>query len=105
RNIIYAIEEPETSQHPNYQRMIIHSLSEIAKNNGHQVFITTHTPEIAQLVDKESLILVKSDSEGTRIITDQFFKMNEIAKTLGILPTIHANVVVCVEGPNDVNFI
>lgn len=28
--MIYAIEEPETSQHPNYQRIIIESLKKIS---------------------------------------------------------------------------
>ncbi|XXL53005.1 AAA family ATPase [Mammaliicoccus lentus] len=58
-NIIYAIEEPETSQHPDYQKMIIESLSSIAEKENRQVFITTHTPEIAQMVDKDCLIMIK----------------------------------------------
>lgn len=44
-NMIYAIEEPETSQHPNYQKIVIESLQKLAQNQGRQILITTHTPE------------------------------------------------------------
>ncbi|MEF3329672.1 ATP-binding protein [Oceanobacillus oncorhynchi] len=105
-NIIYAIEEPETSQHPDYQRMIVDSLTAIANQNGNQVFITTHTPEIAQMVDKDALIMISKDNNGIpSIITEEEVKVREVVNTLGILPTIHASVVVCVEGPHDVNFL
>jgi len=40
--IIYAIEEPETSQHPNNQRMLLSALRELSVEN--QVIMTTHTP-------------------------------------------------------------
>ncbi|AJO24444.1 ATP-binding protein [Weizmannia coagulans] len=106
RNIIYAIEEPETSQHPNYQRMIIDSLKTISEKEQYQVFITTHTPEIAQMVEKDSLILLQKDIEGhPQVVKNEDIKMQQITKTLGILPSIHSRVVICVEGPNDVNFI
>lgn len=106
RSIIYAIEEPETSQHPKYQQMIIDSLLRISEKNTHQIFITTHTPEIAQMVEKESLILLEKDFNGKpRIVSDEKIKMQRIAKTLGINPTIYSRVVICVEGPNDANFL
>ncbi|TMN21858.1 ATP-binding protein [Lentibacillus cibarius] len=105
-NIIYAIEEPETSQHPDYQRMIVDSLTTIAKQEGNQVFITTHTPEIAQMVNKDALIMItKDDSGNPYIITEEEIKIREVVNTLGILPTIHSSVVICVEGPHDVNFL
>lgn len=61
KNIIYAIEEPETSQHPNFQRMIIDSLLKISSDDKHQVIITTHTPEIAKMVNLDSLIFISKD--------------------------------------------
>ncbi|WP_171038188.1 ATP-binding protein [Aquibacillus sediminis] len=106
KNVIYAIEEPETSQHPNYQHMIIDSLTAIAQKENSQVFITTHTPEIAQIVDENSLIMISKDEYGyPAIVSDRDVKVRSIVDTLGILPTIHSSVVVCVEGPNDVLFI
>lgn len=106
KQIIYAIEEPETSQHPDYQSMIIDSLTKISEQDNHQVFITTHTPEIARMVDKDSLILVKKDSEGNpQVVVNEELKLREISSTLGILPNVHSKLVICVEGPNDIKFL
>lgn len=106
KSIIYAIEEPETSQHPNYQKMVIETLLKISERDSHQVFITTHTPEIAKMVNNDSLILIEKDSAGTSyVVSEENNKIRRIANTLGILPTIQSRVVICVEGPNDVNFI
>jgi len=106
RQIIYAIEEPETSQHPDFQTMIIETLLTISEKEDHQVFITTHTPEIAKMVDKESLIMIRTNEHGKpEIIRDEEVKIKEVIETLGILPTIHSKVVVCVEGKHDIDFL
>ena len=44
-SIIYAIEEPETAQHPDFQKMIIETLQDLSNDEYHQIIITTHTPE------------------------------------------------------------
>lgn len=67
-NMIYAIEEPETSQHPNYQRIIIESLKKLAQNKGRQILLTTHTPEIARMVNKENIIFIQKDNKDKRIV-------------------------------------
>lgn len=46
-SIIYAIEEPETSQHPEHQLEIIHSLISLAEQPLTQVVFTTHSGESA----------------------------------------------------------
>ncbi|PUU90489.1 ATP-binding protein [Halanaerobium sp.] len=103
KNIIYAIEEPETSQHPDHQVMLIEALMELGRNSGKQVIITTHTPEIAKLVSEENLILVKKvDNNPVSVDGDE--KLNEIVNTLGLLP-YYGKVVVCVEGNFDVLFL
>jgi len=105
-NIIYAIEEPETSQHPDYQQMIIDALKEISQQENSQVFITTHTPEIAQMVEKKSLVMISKDERNNpSIIEEEEIKMRKIVDTLGILPTISSRMVICLEGGHDVNFI
>ncbi|RXM46144.1 ATP-binding protein [Flavobacterium sp. YO64] len=38
-NVIYALEEPETSQHPNHQLLIIKSLIELSQSDNSQSFI------------------------------------------------------------------
>jgi len=55
--VIYAIEEPETSQHPDFQRAIIRAFSALAAS-GDQVLVTTHVPGIAALLPTESIRLV-----------------------------------------------
>jgi len=106
RNIIYAIEEPETSQHPNFQTMIMESFLKISEDENHQMIITTHTPEIAKMVGKNSLILIdKNELNEPILITDEDVKLRTISNTLGLLPEYNAKVLVCVEGRNDVNFL
>ncbi len=45
--IIFAIEEPETSQNPHNQKGIIEAIHRLI-DKGSQVLITTHSPAIAK---------------------------------------------------------
>src|SRR5699024_864801 len=49
-NIIYAFEEPETSQHPEHQKLLIEAFKEIATADINQVILTTHSPSIARML-------------------------------------------------------
>lgn len=103
KNIIYAIEEPETSQHPNYQIMLFDALEELSKNERHQVIITTHTPEIAKRgCDCNLILLDKVDNETISIKGDE--KLIKITETLGLLP-YYGKLVLCVEGEYDIAFL
>ena len=62
-SIIYAIEEPETSQHPNHQRKLIEAFIELSKADKTQVILTTHSPEIVKMLDFEHLKLIKDGEE------------------------------------------
>ena len=104
-NMIYAIEEPETSQHPNFQKMIIETLQKISQQENRQILITTHTPEIIKMVNKEEVIFVKKDANNKRnILQNQTLNTKEIINTLGILPYISYKGVMFVEGETDVKF-
>jgi len=103
KTIIYAIEEPETSQHPNHQRLLIDALCEIANKENYQVMITTHSPEIAKRSKNENLILIDRINGENQIISDEF-KLKNIAQTLGVVPYL-GKLVICVEGENDRNFL
>jgi predicted ATP-dependent endonuclease of OLD family len=103
KSIIYAIEEPETSQHPNHQIMLIEALSELAKKENKQVLITTHTPEIAKLVEEDNLILIKKEKDLPKSI-EGHEKLREISNTLGMLPYF-GKLVICVEGEFDISFL
>lgn len=60
-DIIYAIEEPETSQHPSHQRKLIEAFIELSKSNNTQVLLTTHSPSIVKLLQFDHLRLIKSE--------------------------------------------
>ncbi|WP_143875832.1 AAA family ATPase, partial [Oenococcus oeni] len=47
-NVIYSFEEPETAQHPRYQKMLIDSFKTMSESKDVQVMITTHSPAIAK---------------------------------------------------------
>lgn len=57
-NIVYAIEEPETSQHPDHQRALTDALISLSKAKSTQVLLTTHSPEIVKKLRFEDIILV-----------------------------------------------
>lgn len=103
-NMIYAIEEPETSQHPNFQRMIIETLKIISQNQKRQVIITTHTPEIVKLANKDDIIFIKKNNNDIEIIQNENLNTKELVSTLGILPYVSYKGVMFVEGKSDISF-
>ncbi|MGI6680522.1 MAG: AAA family ATPase [Bdellovibrionota bacterium] len=50
--VIYAIEEPETSQHTNNQKILIDALKSLSDNENIQVILTTHSAFIVKQLDK-----------------------------------------------------
>ena len=110
RRVVYAIEEPETSQHPDSQRQIIEALRVLA-SGGDQVILTTHVPALAALIPLESLRFVDRDpqSQGIRVRSgdDDGEVYGEIADALGVLPDpvtkTGVKIAVLVEGKNDID--
>lgn len=108
RPVIYAIEEPETSQHPDHQKMMISALLEIASKGG-QVLLTTHSPGLAGEMPVDSLRFI-DDECGTRSIRCTSSEKSHdlfmaFAERLGMLPDNNIKVLICVEGKNDVRFL
>lgn len=66
-SIIYAIEEPETSQHPNHQRKLIEAFIELSSADKTQIILTTHSPSIVKLLEFEHLQLIKNGN-GKEVI-------------------------------------
>lgn len=62
-NIIYAIEEPETSQHQNHQRKLIEAFIELSKTDNTQILLTTHSPSVVKLLDFENIKLIKDSDK------------------------------------------
>ncbi|MBN2286121.1 MAG: ATP-binding protein [Tissierellales bacterium] len=61
-DIIYAVEEPETSQHPDHQRKLINAFIELSKSDNTQIILTTHSPAIVKLLDFEHIRLIKDET-------------------------------------------
>jgi putative ATP-dependent endonuclease of OLD family len=104
-SVIYAIEEPETSQHPDNQRLLVQALKELAVDAHTQVLVTSHTPGLAGLLPSESLRYVHKDEDGCTLVdkcTDD--DLTSIANALGISPDRRVQALVFVEGANDVEF-
>jgi len=104
--IIYAIEEPETAQHPNNQKMLVEALTQLSQTDNCQVIVTTHVPGLAGLLNVEQLRYIEALPDGSRNITYKdagVFK--RIADQLGVLPDSRVKVFICVEGPHDVRFL
>ncbi|WP_312222624.1 ATP-binding protein [Rhizobium rhizoryzae] len=102
-NIIYAIEEPETSQHPANQRILIESFKDLARAPNCQVILTTHSPGLAADLPVDSIRFVSGDGPpNTPIIEKGVDVFGKVADVLGLTPDSRAKVIVCVEGPTDV---
>jgi len=104
--IIYAVEEPETSQHPKNQMMLTDAFSELVNNNDVQVLLTTHTPVLARRFGSKNLRLVAKNTESVDVhVCDDENIMRKVAKTLGVLPDHDVKIFVGVEGKHDINFL
>lgn len=68
QSIIYAIEEPETSQHQEHQRLLVKSLVQLSKQNGIQVILTTHSPTIVKGLKFDNLRVIKNGNDGEKQI-------------------------------------
>lgn len=66
-NVIYAIEEPETSQHTENQRKLIHALLELAQAPNTQVIITTHSAPIVRELNLYNIRLIRNEN-GVKIV-------------------------------------
>lgn len=100
---IYAIEEPETSQHPDYQVMLVNALQELGSKEKVQIIVTTHTPEIAKLCYENNILHLIRNGTQVSVDTSQE-KLINVARTLGILPYL-CKFSIFVEGTNDVAFL
>lgn len=107
--IIYAIEEPETSQHPNFQRSIVDAFKGLADTND-QVLLTTHVPGLAELLPVDSIRYIDrppgASSPRVRNGAKDKSVLMEAATSLGVLPNTipsdNPQIAVWVEGDSDV---
>lgn len=103
---IYAVEEPETSQHPRNQRLLVSALLELSTQD--QVIVTTHTPMLARVMPANALRFIRTNDETKKqeILcggTDETNKI--ISDSLGVLPDHNVRVFIGVEGKTDIPFL
>jgi putative ATP-dependent endonuclease of OLD family len=103
RGIIYAIEEPETAQHPANQKILLDAFKTLAQESGCQVLLTTHSPEFASELPAASLRFVTIDERGTPVVEIGENMYPAIADNLGIMHGGRVRALICVEGPTDVS--
>lgn len=77
-DIIYAFEEPETSQHPGHQEILIDAFNSLSQEVWVQVILTTHSPYVYKKLTKKpniNLLYVYNDSWNKKI-EDIFLTFN-----------------------------
>lgn len=105
-NVIYAVEEPETSQHPDNQRMLGQALAELTEQPGCQVMISTHTPGLARVLPLPSLRYVAIEDDGRRkVYAGTAEAYARVCKALGVHPDSNIRMFVGIEGANDIEFL
>lgn len=60
-SIVYAIEEPEISQHPDHQRALVESLIALSLTSNTQILLTTHSPEIVKKLEFKNIRLISKE--------------------------------------------
>nr|WP_304945120.1 AAA family ATPase [Vibrio campbellii] len=106
QDVIFAIEEPENSQHPNNQLLLLDALTELSLDPQHQVLFTTHNPVLAGRIDHDRIRFINKNEDGTRYIAvndDSTFE--QIKDSLGMFANHNVKVFVGVEGPNDIEYL
>jgi len=110
QNIIYAFEEPETSQHPDHQHKLIDAFLSLSERDDTQIILTTHSPGIAGLLPIENLRFLYKQNDKVVVEYGSDDILEKIAESLGVLPSVDKDkidklkLIVCVEGPTDVEF-
>ena len=109
-NIIYAFEEPETSQHPDHQHKLIDAFLSLSEREDTQIILTTHSLGIAGLLPIENLRFLYKQDDKVAVEYGSDDILEKIAENLGVLPSVDKDkidklkLIVCVEGPTDVEF-
>lgn len=70
QSIIYAFEEPETSQHTAHQKLLIKAFIDLASTQGVQVILTTHSATVVKGLDFANLRLILKDENNKRLISN-----------------------------------
>jgi predicted ATP-dependent endonuclease of OLD family len=67
-SIIYAVEEPETSQHTEHQKELIKAFKKLSDAPNTQIFLTTHSPSVVKQLDFHHLKMVTDSDQGKSVV-------------------------------------
>lgn len=102
KGIIYAVEEPETAQHPNNQKVLQQAFSDLANEENCQVILTTHSPGFATDLPTQGIRFITRTEDNKPCIEHGVDILGKVAETLGVTPDSRVKLICCVEGPTDV---
>ncbi|PKM93209.1 MAG: ATP/GTP-binding protein [Firmicutes bacterium HGW-Firmicutes-1] len=80
--VIYAIEEPETSQHTNNQRILVEAFKTLGNSANTQVILTSHSATIVKQLDYSNLRMITCDGDRQR-------RMMEVAPGMLHYPSLN----------------
>lgn len=108
KDVIFGFEEPETFLHPGTQRLLYQKLHALMEN-GYQVAITTHSPNIVAETNLSDIIFV-TKTDNYQVSQDSNIDIKAIVEELGIksdssIISVFDNVkcLFLVEGPDDIS--
>ena len=108
-NMIFGFEEPETFLHPETQILLFNKLKAMTEN-GYQVLITTHSPNIVAETDIADIIYVSRNEHNYSILQEGQVDAATIVRDLGIKWNGNlfklfdrTNCLFLLEGPDDVS--
>ncbi len=107
-SVIYAFEEPETSQHPSNQEMLVNSFIQISQKPDNQILLTSHVPNLVAMINASGIRFVEKNNGISSVRHSEQDIVKIIAESLGILPDPipkGAKAIILVEGPNDIVFL
>ena len=83
-NVIYAVEEPETSLHADFQVKLIEAFERLSERSNVQVLLTTHSSNIVKALQFPDLRLIQSNGQTVRIapvekVALPFPSLNEVS--------------------------
>ncbi len=108
-NMIFGFEEPETFLHPETQILLFNKLKAMTEN-GYQVLITTHSPNIVAETNVTDIIYVSRDNQNYNIQQEGMADTATVVRDLGIKENDNLlklfdriNCLFLLEGPDDVS--
>lgn len=112
KTVIYALEEPETAQHPDWQKMLYDALVELSEQENTQILLTTHSPSLGALIPTNNIIYIYRENYEIKIESNDPLILDRVTQSLGVMPNIkilrvnsNIKLIICLEGYTDVEFL